>query len=144
MSHKSASRSPPLFKLSERKFKIIIPYTLTWSHFIEKFPQIKIVFNEFMKNCSTAKSLNAYNQTVCASYHNSRTISLSKVKWNGIQNIYFFQSCTMSVPCSVFSLKDPEKWPELTMKLPITKLFVQATTILEQFLYQKWSGMESK
>jgi hypothetical protein len=36
-----------------------------------------------------------------------------------------------------FSLKDPEKWPELTMKLPITKLFVQATTILEQFLYQK-------
>jgi hypothetical protein len=43
-----------------------------------------------------------------------------------------------------FSLKDPEKWPELTMKLPITKLFVQATTILEQFLYQKWSGMESK
>jgi hypothetical protein len=25
-----------------------------------------------------------------------------------------------------------------------TKLFVQATTILDQFLYQKWSGMESK
>ncbi len=35
------------------------------------------------------------------------------------------------------SSKDPEKWAELTMKLPITELFVQATTILEQFLYQK-------
>jgi hypothetical protein len=76
-------------------------------------------------------------KTVCASYHNSRTISLSKVKWNGIQNIIIFSIMHHVRAMQCVSLKDPEKWAELTMKPPITKLFVQATTILEQFLYQK-------
>jgi hypothetical protein len=57
------------------------------------------------------------------------------VEWN--PKFYFFSIMHHVHAMQCVSSKDPEKWAELTMKLPITELFVQATTILEQFLYQK-------